>query len=117
MKQILLLSTFLLASISFSGAQLSHRSNPEIQWDAKIKSVLQGNGVFLSPDEKFLVASTSLGYISAFGSRDGSEVFQYVYEPNSTDIEFITSGSGIAFSTDYMVFALFINENSDAPLT
>lgn len=117
MKQTIPLLSAFFALVSSAGAQLSHRSNPDIQWDVQVKSVRQGNGVFLSPDEEMVVASTNLGFVSAFGARDGSEVFQFAYDPNTTAIEFITSDSGVAFSADYMVYSILVNKDSASPLT
>lgn len=117
MKQSTAFLSAFLALVSPAGAQLSHRDSPEIQWEVQIKSVRQGNGVFLSPNEEMLVASTNLGYVSAFGARDGAEVFHYTYVPDTTAIEFISSTSGIAFSTDYMVYSVIVNKDSISPLT
>lgn len=117
MKPILLLISFSLSSLSCVEGQLTYRSNPELQWNARVQSVREGNGIFLSPNEEMIVASSNLGYISAFGARDGAEVFRYNYVPNSTDVQFISCGSGLAFALDYMVFSVLVNKNTANPLT
>lgn len=111
--------SFTIASfIAGIEAQLTYRESPELQWDARVQSVREGNGVFLSPDEDLLVATSNLGYVTGFGAKDGSEIFQYTYDPNTTNIEFISSSSGISFSkTDFVVFSVLVNENSLEPLS
>jgi hypothetical protein len=80
--------------------------------------LLEGNGVFLSPHEEMIVASSSLGRISACGAINGSEKFQYSYVPKSTNAESISSGIGISFSNnDAIIFSVAINQSSLNPLT
>ena len=106
-----------LAGFSGAWGQITYRNEPEVQWSAKIQAVREGNGVFLSPDETMIMASSNLGHVSAFGASDGSEVFRYKYTPNTTDVEFTSCASGIAFGDDYMVFTVLINKNSPNPVT
>ena len=117
MKLTLAWMVSLLVGFTGVGGQITYRSDPEVQWSAKIQAVREGNGVSLSPNETILVASSNLGHIAAFGASDGSEVFRYKYTPNTTDIEFISCASGVAFGDDYMVFTVLVNKNSANPLT
>ena len=106
-----------LIGVCCVGGQITYRSDPEVQWSAKTQAVREGNGVFLSPSESMVVASSNLGHVSAFGASDGAEIFRYKYTPNSTDVEFISCASGVAFGDDYMVFSVLVNKNSPTPLT
>jgi hypothetical protein len=117
MKLTLAWIASLLAGLSGVGGQISYHSEPVVQWSAKIQAVREGNGVFLSPSERMVVASSNLGYVAAFEASDGSEVFRYKYTPNTTDIEFISCASGVAFAEDYMVFTVLVNKNSPNPVT
>lgn len=97
--------------------QITYRTDPELQWNVRVQSVREGNGVFLSPDEKMLVSSSNLGYVSGFGAKDGSEIFSYAYSPPSGSSEFISSTSGITFAGDYLVYSVLVNKNTVNPLT
>ncbi len=117
MKHFLFFFASSITSFACVGGEITYRSDPELLWDARVQSVRAGNGVYLSRSEEILVASSNLGYISAFGARDGAEVFRYNYIPNTTDIEFISSSSGITFAEDYMVFSILVNKDTGNPLT
>jgi outer membrane protein assembly factor BamB len=107
-----------LAFLGVVGAQLTYRESPELEWDARVPSLREGNGVFLSPDDGIIIASSSVGQISAFRATDGAEIFQYSYGPNATVEELISSSSGISFSNDTsVIFSILVNENSLNPST
>lgn len=95
--------------------QIIYEQDPTVEWDIRVQSIREGNGVFLSPDESLLVASTNLGYVSAFGPLDGSEIFNYVYTPEGQD--FVKSYSGISFAPDYLVYSVILNEDSPTSTT
>ena len=98
-----------------SRGQIIYEADPSVEWDVRVQSIREGNGVFLSPDESLLVASTNLGYVSGFGPLDGSEVFSYLYTPDGDD--FVKSYSGVSFGSGFLVYSVTINEDSPAPST
>jgi hypothetical protein len=55
-------------------AQLIYRSGPTQDWGARVGSVRRGNGVFLSPADDMVVASSSDGSVTAFDSETGMQV-------------------------------------------
>lgn len=106
-----------LKQIYPTGAQLTYRTNPIVEWSVQTQNVRDGNGIFLSPGEEMLLVSTRLGYIQGFRPNDGSEIFTYVYKPKSTDVEFIDCSSGIAFGSNYFVYSIIVNQFSDNPVS
>ena len=98
-----------------SRSQIIYEADPVVEWDVRVQSIREGNGVFLSPDESLLVTSTNLGYVSGFGPLDGSEVFSYLYTPGGQ--EFVKSYSGISFGSEYLVYSVTLNEDSPTPST
>jgi outer membrane protein assembly factor BamB len=60
-------------------AQLIYRSVPTQDWEAQVGSVRRGNGVFLSPADDMVVASSSDGSVTAFDSETGTKVRNYTF--------------------------------------
>ena len=55
-------------------AQLIYRSEPTQDWGARVGPIRRGNGVFLSPADDMVVASSFDGSVTAFDSETGTQV-------------------------------------------
>jgi hypothetical protein len=60
-------------------AQLTYRSEPTEAWGARVGSVKRGNGVFLSPADDMVVASSFDGSVTGFDSETGTQVSKYTF--------------------------------------
>jgi outer membrane protein assembly factor BamB len=87
-------------------------------WERVVSgTVLEGNGVFLSPSEDRLIVASSNGGVTALEPSSGS--IQWEYEPSLPGDPTLTSNSGISFTTfnapsSYLVYA-FTQQRGDDP--
>ena len=97
--------------------------DPVESWTFQVSSdgiessaILQGNGVFLTPDGKHLVVTSASAIITCLNATNGEFEWDYHSQEPSGYIITRTHG-GVAFSAEnamasYMVFAVADNENS-----
>jgi sugar lactone lactonase YvrE len=86
---------------------------PVQEWEALIPAVRQGNGVFVSPDDALIVATSADGTMSAF---DPTGTSLWTYGPPSIDsASAVSCSSGITFALDYLTYAVIFDEESAAP--
>jgi hypothetical protein len=105
--------------ISQAGAQDAVnplRDSPLLIWTKDIgNGVLQGNGVFLTPNGNHLIATSEFGAVTCLDALTAETVWEYV--PSSVEGSIVRSRSGVAFTTEnalepYMVYSVDDNENS-----
>jgi hypothetical protein len=86
---------------------------PVQEWETTIPAVRPGNGVFVSPDDALIVATSGDASLSAF-DRLGTPL--WTYGPPLTDsASEITCSSGITFAPDYLTYAVIVGEDSGEP--
>ena len=126
------LALLLLVSLTNVSGQFSDIFPPlqdaEIYWEAQINpadspsgtrspEVLYGNGVFLTPDETKVIATSVGGTISAFDAINGDLLWEYVPDSGLA----ISCKSGITFANvdadPYIVYSILENENTFEPYT
>jgi DNA-binding beta-propeller fold protein YncE len=95
------------------GGGLLYFDAPVQEWETLIPTVRQGNGVFVSPDDALIVATSADGTMSAF---DPSGTSLWTYGPPSIDsASAISCSSGITFAPDFLTYAVIADEESAAP--
>ena len=114
-------SCFLLWSIApfVANGQIIYRNQPAKAWEARVPTIRKGNGVFLSPQNTVLIALSSEGTATAFNPDSGKQL--WIYNPPTVANEFITSTSGITFTTNatmnFFVYSVIANQNNVNPKT
>jgi outer membrane protein assembly factor BamB len=105
-----LLTLLLLATISVSvnGQSPVQYQDPQEAWRVPFMSMGKGNGVFISPNGKVLVAISQNADVSALDALSGEQL--WTYTPNLASGAILTSSSGITFNQDaktpYLVFSV-----------
>ena len=101
-----------LSSLLQVQAQDFNYLDPTVVWQARTTDdtsagVLQGNGIYLSPDNKMIVSTSSDGSLRAFDPASGAILWTYV--PDNLGFA-IRCFSGVTFSykgaRPYMVYAI-----------
>jgi outer membrane protein assembly factor BamB len=105
-----------LAQTLTAQPQLRYEEFGSTEWVARTQPIREGNGVFLSPDEKRLVTSTQPAIVHAFDTESGVKLWRYNPSMSSwTGDSFISCLSGITFastgSLEYIVYAVVIKDN------
>jgi hypothetical protein len=86
---------------------------PVQEWETLIPAVRPGNGVFVSPDDALIVATSGDALLSAF-DRLGTPL--WTYGPPLTDYaSAITCSSGITFAPNYLTYSVTVGEDSGEP--
>lgn len=112
---IFLLSIALLNGMA--GGQLMYRPYPIVQWSLRVKPVRRGNGVFLSPDDRIVVASTNVGKLEALDAMDGGALWSYSPSDEYQGRYGCTSGVTFSVAGDFLVYAVIVDELSPNPFS
>lgn len=105
-----------LAQTLTAQPRLKYKEFATTEWVSRTHPIGEGNGVFLTPDEKILVTSTKPAIVHAFDSESGSKLWGYNPSMSSwTGDNYISCLSGIAFAStesfEYIVYAVIIKDN------
>ena len=106
---------FLLITALFSGlvGAIDHLDEPALVWQTQTGVILDGNGVFVSPDDSIAVVAQANGNLNAYDTFSGEELWKFV-PPNNGDLAIACRG-GVTFSTDgprdYLVYSIVDDPN------
>lgn len=100
-------------------SQLQYFDVPELLWQRQTGVILNGNGVFTSPDDTVSVVTQANGRLSAFDTFTGNELWSFT-PPSNNGLPTNCQG-GVAFSTDgsteYLVYSVIDNADGIIPYT
>lgn len=89
--------------------ELTYFQSPVPLWTqpAGVYPVGDGNGVFLSPDQRTLMVTSADGTITALNATSGSTIYTYKPAMNGAYPVFCTSGISFGISRDIGEFAVY----------
>lgn len=100
-------------------SDLAYLDQPELVWQAQTHSILNGNGIFISPDDSLTVVTQKNGVITAFDTLTGDNLWSF--SPPSNSGMPISCQGGAVFSTEgtssYIVYSVVDNRNGLTPFT
>jgi hypothetical protein len=115
-------SALLLLTLAVSCGQstaIDYLETPELVWSARVDGVLNGNGVFTSPDDSITVVTQSSGTIDAFDTFSGKSLWSFT-PPKNGDLQFSCLG-GATFSKkdsiDYVAYSVVDDPNGVTSFT
>ena len=112
---------FLLCATLFSGlaAAIDHFDAPELAWQTQTDVILDGNGVFISPDDSITVVTQANGNLNAYDTFTGDLLWNFL-PPNHDDLPIACQG-GVTFSTDgprdYLIYSVVDDPNGIVSFT
>lgn len=100
-------------------AAIDHFDEPNLAWQKRTDNILDGNGVFISPDDSITVVSQANGNLNAFDTFTGDELWEFV-PPTNDDLPVACQG-GVTFSVDgpfgYLVYSIVDDPNGVTSFT
>jgi outer membrane protein assembly factor BamB len=116
---ILLLLSVALNGLPSKGQEIEYLKEPELVKQTQIGVVLDGNGVFTSPNDKVAVVTQANGNINAFNPFSGEQLWSF-RPPVNNGLPTSCQG-GATFSTEgpfeYVVYSVIDDPNGITPLT
>lgn len=92
---------------------------PLLVWQAQTDVILDGNGVFTSPDDYLTIVTQANGNLNAFETKTGHLLWMFV-PPSNNDLP-ITCKGGVTFSSegqnDYLVYSVSDDPNGVTSFT
>jgi outer membrane protein assembly factor BamB len=106
----------LLLSLVFGHGVVSaidHLDAPNLVWQTQTDVILDGNGVFISPDDSIAVVAQANGNLDAYDTFTGQKLWKFV-PPSNNNLPLACQG-GVTFSsdgpTDYLIYSVVDDPN------
>jgi outer membrane protein assembly factor BamB len=98
---------------------LEYLEQPELVWEAQTTVILDGNGIFTSPDDAISLVTQANGDIMAFDTFTGIELWSFT--PPSNSGKSTNCQGGATFSTEgnsnFIVYSVIDDANGVTPFT
>jgi len=98
---------------------IEYLEEPVLVWQTQTDVILDGNGVYTSPDDYITVVSQANGNLNAYDTKTGQPLWQFV-PPSNKDLP-ITCQGGVTFSIagqdDYLIYSVTDDPNGIVSFT
>lgn len=98
---------------------IEYLQEPELLWQTQTDVILDGNGVFTSPNDKVTVITQANGNLNAYDTLTGASLWTFT-PPNNNGLATSCQGGAI-FSTDgsedFVVYSVVDDPNGITPFT
>ena len=113
MKASTLLTLLCMAIANGIAVAIDHLDSPELVWQTQADVILDGNGVFISPDDSITVVAQANGNLNAYDTFSGQDLWMFV-PPGNNDLPIACQG-GVTFSAtggqDYLIYSIVDDPN------
>lgn len=119
MKTSALLLLLSLVSGHALVSAIDHYDAPNLVWQTQTDVILDGNGVFISPDDSIAVVTQANGNLNAYDPFTGEELWKFV--PPANDDKAVACNGGVTFSNDgyndYLIYSVVDDPNGITSFT